>query len=62
MRPLAVFLMWALGNSERLGLPKSERERLTKAWQEYKGPASEKRKNVDRILVELAEKLGVKRP
>ncbi len=61
-RPRAVFLMWALGNSERLGLLKSERERLTKAWQEYRGPESEKRKNVDRILVELAEKLGVKRP
>ena len=61
-RPRAVFLMWALDHSEALGLPKAERERLTRAWREFQGTEPERRRNVDRILLELAERLGVRRP
>ena len=60
-RPRVVFLMWALDNSEKLGLSHAERVRMTSAWKDFKGTENEKRANVDRLLVELAAKLGVKR-
>ncbi|MCX6622456.1 MAG: DUF2961 domain-containing protein [Acidobacteria bacterium] len=58
-RPRAVFLMWVLGNGEQLGLPRAEKERLTRAWRDFQGTEPEKRRNVDRILLELARKLVV---
>lgn len=60
-RPRAVFLMWALDHGERLGLPREEVDRVRRAWRDFKGPESENRKNVDRLLLELADKLGVRR-
>lgn len=60
-RPRAVFLMWMLDNGERLGLPREEVGRLRHAWQEFKGSEAGKRENVDRLLLELAGKLGVRR-
>jgi hypothetical protein len=60
-RPRAVFLMWALNESVKLGLPVEVRDRIRKENQEFKGTEPERRRNVDRLLVELADKLGLKR-
>jgi hypothetical protein len=60
-RPRAVFLMWALNEAVKLGLPVEERDRMRKENNEFKGTEPERRRNVDRLLVELAGKLGLKR-
>jgi hypothetical protein len=60
-RPRAVFLMWALNEAVKLGLPVEERDRMRKENKEFKGTEPERRRNVDRLLVELAGKLGLKR-
>lgn len=60
-RPRAVFLMWLLNEAVRLGLPAEERDRIGREFSEFKGTENERRRQVDRVLVELAGKLGLKR-
>lgn len=60
-RPRAVFLMWLLNEAVRLGLPAEERDRIRREFSEFKGTENERRRQVDRVLVELAGKLGLKR-
>jgi hypothetical protein len=60
-RPRAVFLMWTLNEAVRLGLSVEERDRLRKQSSEFKGTENERRRLVDRMLVELADRLGLKR-
>ncbi len=58
-RPRAVFLMWALNEAVKLGLPAEERDRIRKQVQEFKGTEAERRRLVDRVLVDMAAKLGL---
>jgi len=53
--------MWALNEAVKLGLPAEERDRMRKQVQEFKGTEAERRRLVDRVLVEMAAKLGLDR-
>jgi hypothetical protein len=60
-RPRAVFLMWLLNEAVKLGLPAAERDRIRREFSEFKGTENERRRQVDRVLVETAGRLGLKR-
>ena len=60
-RPRAVFLMWTLQNAEKLGLAAAERDRVMREWKAARGTEAERRRQVDRWLLDIAGKLGLRR-
>jgi hypothetical protein len=52
-------LVTALGFSDKLGLPAEDRDRLQKRWQTLSGSNEERNKEVGKMLIELADKLGL---
>ena len=53
-------LMTVLDFSDKLGLPAEDRDRLRKQWQALSGSKEERAREVGKMLIELADKLGTK--
>jgi hypothetical protein len=52
--------MTVLDFSDKLGLPAEDRDRLRKQWQALSGSKEERAREVGKMLIELADKLGTK--
>jgi hypothetical protein len=60
-RPRAVFLQWFLEAAPQFGIPAADRDAMRRRWLDFKGTEPERRKIIDGLLLELAQRLHLVR-